>query len=301
MLLNNNASTFVPTTTFLFSSLNPSSAGQAVTFNAIVSSTSGMPPNGRPVTFYSYGTPEILGTALLSGGTASITTSSLPTGTTGVTALYSGEGRFGPSMSAPLQQVVKTTTKSVTSTALSSTLNPSIYGQTVTWTATVTASASGTPTGNVNFMWDGVYSLGTATLNRSGIATLIRSKVNANNYALTAVYKGDANNLGSSSTVLNQVIKPATSSTTLASSPNPSIMGQSVTFTATVTSPTVTATGPMTFTAGKTVLGTAQLAGGKAKFTTSTLAVGSTIVTATYNGDSNITKSLASVTQSVQQ
>jgi hypothetical protein len=260
-----------------------------------------MPPNGRPVTFYSYGTPEILGTALLSGGTASITTSSLPTGTTGVTALYSGEGRFGPSMSAPLQQVVKTTTKSVTSTALSSTLNPSIYGQTVTWTATVTASASGTPTGNVNFMWDGVYSLGTATLNRSGIATLIRSKVNANNYALTAVYKGDANNLGSSSTVLNQVIKPATSSTTLASSPNPSIMGQSVTFTATVTSPTVTATGPMTFTAGKTVLGTAQLAGGKAKFTTSTLAVGSTIVTATYNGDSNITKSLASVTQSVQQ
>ena len=301
VLLNNSGSTFVPTTTLLFSSLNPSSAGQAVTFNAIVSSISGIPPNGKPVTFYSYGTPEILGTALLSGGTASITTSSLPTGSPGVLALYSGDGRFGPSMSPVLQQVVKPTTKSVTSTVLASTLNPSIYGQKVTWTATVKTSASSTPTGNVNFMWDGVYSLGIATLNQSGIATLIRSQVNANSYALTAVYKGDANNLGSTSAPLNQVIEPATSLATITSSPNPSIQGETVMFIAAVTSPTTAVTGPVTFTAGKTLLGTAQLSKGKATFTTSTLAVGSTIVTATYYGDSNIAKSSASVKQVVQQ
>ena len=74
-----------------------------------------------------------------------------------------------------------------------------------------------------------------------------------------------------------------------------------MTFTPKITSPTVTATGPVTFTAGKTVLGTAQLSSEKAKFTTSTLAVGSTNVTVTYYGDSNIAKSSASVTQRVQQ
>ena len=99
--------------------------------------------------------------------------------------------------------------------------------------------------------------------------------------------------------MLSQVVTEATSAATLTSSPNPSTAGQSVTFTATITSPTVTATGPVTFTAGKTVLGTAQLADGKATFTISTLAVGTTTVTATYYGDSNITSSSASVTQTV--
>jgi len=47
-------------------------------------------------------------------------------------------------------------------------------------------------------------------------------------------------------------------------------------------------------------LGTAQLGGGKAKFTTSTLEVGSTTITATYHGDSNIAKSSASVIQNVK-
>ncbi|MGA9449614.1 MAG: Ig-like domain-containing protein, partial [Candidatus Sulfotelmatobacter sp.] len=65
--------------------------------------------------------------------------------------------------------------------------------------------------------------------------------------------------------------------------------------------PTVRPTGPVTFTAGKTVLGTAQLSNGRAKFTTSTLPVGSTTVTATYYGDSNIAESSALVIQKVQQ
>lgn len=57
----------------------------------------------------------------------------------------------------------------------------------------------------------------------------------------------------------------------------------------------------MPFAAGKTVPGTVELGGGKAKFTTTTLAAGATTVTATYNGDSNIAKSSAAVTQTVQQ
>ena len=186
-----------------------------------------------------------------------------------------------------------------TLTSLTSSLNPSIYGQKVAWTATVTSSGSITPTGKVNFTWG--YNIGSATLNASGVATLTRSNLNADSYPLTAVYVGDAANQSSTSPVFNQVVLQTTSSATLTSSPNPSMQGQAVTFTATISSPTVVPTGLVTFTAGKTVLGTAQLNGGKARFTISALAVGSTKVTATYYGNSNIAKSSASVTQTVHQ
>jgi hypothetical protein len=298
VLLNNTGSTVFQTTTLLLSSLNPSLAGQAVTLTAVASSAAGIPQGGE-VTFYYYEVPGIVGTASLSGGTASINTSSLPIGTSVITAIYRGSGQYGPSMSPALQQAVNPTTKSVTSTALASSLNPSIYGQKVTWTATVTTSGPATPTGKVNFKWDG-YSIGSATLNASGVATLSRPNLNVYTYPLTAVYAGDANNVGSTSAILNQVVKETTSTAALSSSANPSTDGQAVTFTATITSPTVTATGPVTFTAGKTVLGTAQLSNHKATFTTSTLAVGSTTVTATYSGDSNIAESSASVMQTVQ-
>jgi hypothetical protein len=189
--------------------------------------------------------------------------------------------------------------KSSTSTTLNSSLNPSTYGQKVTWTATVASSGSVIPTGKVKFTWS-IYTIGSSTLNSSGVATLTKSNLNADTYPLTAVYVGDAANLGSTSAVLNQVVLQTTSSATLTSSPNPSTQGQAVTFTATISSPTVVPTGPVTFTAGKTVLGTAQRSGGKAKFTISTLAVGSIKVTATYYGNSNIAKSSASVMQTVQ-
>jgi hypothetical protein len=187
-----------------------------------------------------------------------------------------------------------------TSTSLTSSLNPSIYGQKVTWTATVTSSGSITPTGKVRFTWSG-YTIGSATLNSSGLATLTKSNLNADSYPLTAVYSGDVNNLRSTSAIVNQVVTETTSAAKITSTPNPSTLGQAVTFTATITSPTVTPTGPVTFMVGTKILGTAQLSGGKAKFTISTLAVGSTKVTATYYGDSNIAKSSASVTQTVHQ
>jgi hypothetical protein len=299
VLLNNTGLALIPTATLLFSSLNPSFAGQAVTFSAFVSSTAGIPPDGGKVTFYLYGTSAVLGTGLLSAGQASVTASSLPTGTSGITAIYSGNGHFGPSMSPVLQQVVNATTKAVTSTILASSLNPSIYGQRVTLRARVSTLGSSKPRGTVNFQWS-VFSIGTATVNSSGVATLIRD-LNAATYPLVAVYSGDTSNLGSTSAVLHQVVEETTSAAMITASPNPSTLGQAVTFTAKVTSPTVVPTGPVTFTAGNTVLGTAQLRGGEATFETSTLVVGSTIIKATYYGDSNIAKSSASVTQTVQQ
>ncbi len=286
------------TTITLTSSANPSTSGQAVTLTASVNSSAGAPPNGETVTFNNGSV--VLGTASLGAGAASLTTSSLPTGIDTITATYSGDSTFASGMSPTLRQVVNSTKKSATATALVSNLNPSTYGQPVTWSATVTTSGSVVPTGNVTFMWSS-SAIGTATLNASGVATLTRSNLNADAYPLTAVYKGDAYNLGSMSPIVDQVIQQTTSSATLTSSPNPSTPGEAVTFTAKISSPTVKATGPVSFTAGKTVLGTVELSNGKATFTTSTLATGSTTVTVTFDGDSNIPGSSASVTQVVQQ
>jgi len=260
-----------------------------------VSSIVGIPPNGETLTFY-HGS-VLLGTAPLSGGFASLTISSLPAGPDSVTASYAGDGNFSASTSPGVRQVVNPTEKSATATTLVSSLNPSLYGEDITLTATVTTFGSVTPTGKVNFTWG--YNLGTATLNKDGQASLTISKLDADSFPLMAVYAGDSMNIGSTSSILNQVVTETTSAATLRSSPNPSAKGQAVTFKVTVSSPTVTPTGPVTFTAGKTILGTAQLKGGAASFTTAALAVGATSVTVTYYGDSNIAESSASVIQAV--
>ncbi|HVI11234.1 MAG TPA: Ig-like domain-containing protein [Candidatus Binatia bacterium] len=227
-------------------------------------------------------------------------TTALGIGTHQVTAAYeSGNPYLASSTSHELTQVVD---GYATSTTLTSTLNPSVYGQSVTWTATVTTSGPNPPTGSINFKWTlngQTFSIGAATLNANGVATLARSNLDADLYPITAVYPGDANNAGSDSPVLNQTIQPATSTAALTSTPNPSTVGQAVIFTATISSPTVRPTGPVTFAAGKSTLGTGQLSKGKATLTTSSLAAGSTMVTATFNGDSNIAASSASVVQAV--
>lgn len=187
-----------------------------------------------------------------------------------------------------------------TTTTLASSLNPSTYGQKIKLTAKVTTSSGSVPTGRVLFTY-GIYTIGSAKLNSSGVAMSTLSTLNADTFPLTAIYQGDTNNLGSTSPILNQVVNQATSSATLSSSPNPSNVGQAVTFTATIISPTTKPSGPVTFKAGKTSLGTVELTNGKAELTTSSLPAGSTKVTATYAGDSNIKGSSASVIQVVQQ
>jgi hypothetical protein len=98
--------TAAATTTVLASSLNPSAPGQAATFTATVSAVS--PATGTPtgtVTFNDGTT--MLGTAILSGGRATFSTSTLSTGTHSITAAYSGDTNFGGSTSLVLVQTVQ--------------------------------------------------------------------------------------------------------------------------------------------------------------------------------------------------
>jgi hypothetical protein len=94
--------------------------------------------------------------------------------------------------------------KNSTTTALSSSPNPSAYRQAVTFTATVT-SAGPTPTGKVKFM-DGTTTLNSVTLS-GGVATLTTSKLAVGTHPITAQYSGDADNNKSTSSVLDQVVQ----------------------------------------------------------------------------------------------
>lgn len=177
--------------------------------------------------------------------------------------------------------------------ALVITPNTSNFGQSVTMTATVSGKAPGgaTPSGTVAFVTSTELILGTATL-KNGVATLKTKALPGGIHpdVIYASYSGDATFAPSTVTV-NQVVFPAFTTTTLAASANPSILGQSVTFTATVAAiapGSGTPDGTVTFKDGTATLGTATLAGGKATFKTPGLAAGAHSITAAYGGDAVI-------------
>jgi hypothetical protein len=230
----------------------------------------------------------------LNAGVASLTTTVLSVGTHSLVAIYSGDAFSQKSKSPVLHQVVN---KVATTTVVTSSLNPSTYGQPVTLTATVSA-AGPAPTDTVTFK-NGSTSLGTGTL-VGGVAKITKSTLPSGTLPITASYNGNTASAKSTSPTLTQVVNKATSTTTITSSVNPCTVGQAVKFTATVKSPTVVPVGTVTFTVGTTTLGQVSLAGGKASLTTSVLPKGTTTVTATYNGTSNITGSSVSAVQTVK-
>jgi hypothetical protein len=184
-----------------------------------------------------------------------------------------------------------------TTTSLKAQLNPSTYGQAVTFIATVLSKRNIAPTGTVIFRNDG-KSIGKASLT-GGIASLMTKTLPVGALSITASYGGDPDSLKSTSSPLQQTVIQAVTTTTLTSTPNPSTLGQLVKFTATVKSATTIPTGTVTFTAGSTQIGIVTLSGGKASITTSTLPKGQATITAIYAGTANIVGSSGSVVQNV--
>ena len=271
-------SPYLSTVTSVSSSVNASTYGQSVTFTATISDTSGLVPTGS-VEFYDGSTDLGTGSILSGSGqsaTSTFTISTLGAGSHSITAVYTGTGVFDNSTGA-LSQTVN---QAGTTASVVSSVNPSEFGQSVTFTADVDAVApgAGVPTGQVTF-YDGTTAIDTATL-VNGSATFTTSTLAVGSHSIIVQYGGDSNFIGSNSTpALSQTVNLGGSQTSLQSSENPSIYGDSVTFTATV-SPTSTApglatpTGQVEFFDGSTLLDTETLSGGTASFTTSTLAVG---------------------------
>ena len=129
------------------------------------------------------------------------------------------------------------TARSATTTTLTSSANPSVFGESVTFTATVAPSPAGpiAPTGTVEFR-DGAALLGTGVLDGAnpGHATLTTSALAVGNHPIQASYVDDANYVGSSSAVLVQVVDKASVIVVVSSSANPSGFGEEVVFAADV-------------------------------------------------------------------
>jgi hypothetical protein len=177
--------------------------------------------------------------------------------------------------------------KANTVTVLSSSLNPSTFGQAVKFMASMTPNIA---TGSITFK-DGSTTLGTIGLS-SGSASINISALTVGSHNITAVYSGDTNDAASASSILTQNVGKAATTTTL----NFTKSGSTVNFTASVavTAPGAgSATGTVAFKDGTTTIGTATLSGGKATFSKSNLSGHS--ITAVYSGDGNFGTSTSNV------
>jgi Bacterial Ig-like domain (group 3)/Galactose oxidase, central domain/Kelch motif len=286
--------TNVVTKTTLDSSQNPSVYGQPVNFTATVTSASAASPDGS-VTFNDGST--LLGKVQLTGGSASFKAPSLSAGNHSIQAVYSGSDTFAGSTSPAINQVVSMLTPSISA---ASSPNPSTSGDPVTFIAHVTSS-DGTPQGTVDFL-DGTTLLKTIPLQDSE-ASYSTNALAPGSHAITAKYSGDGNYRSvTSSPPVNQIVVVKTQ-TAVTSSANPSVSGQIVNFTATVTATGSTPVGTVDFIVdSKIVASGVSVRQGQALYSTGQLSEGNHTVTAAYRPDpaSNFSGSTSpTITQSV--
>jgi Bacterial Ig-like domain (group 3) len=288
----------VTTTTTLTTSPNPSNGGQTVTMAATVTASNGRTPYGT-VRFLSGNT--IIGSVTLnSSAQAVLNYANLLSGTDSITAAYLGDGIYPASTSPAVSQVVNAVT---TATSLTSSLNPSTFGQPVTFTATVAATNGLIPTGNVQF-YNGTAYIGGATLNGAGLGALNYAGLNAGTLSITAKYLGAGVYPASASSALSQVVNTATTTTALTISPNPSSSGESIEMVATVTASNgKIAYGTVQFFNGNAIITGVDLGDtGQAVLDYANLPVGTHTITAKYLGNLDyVTSTSSAVNQVVDQ
>jgi hypothetical protein len=183
----------------LSSPSNPSYAGQSATFTALIQPSFKAGALGGSVVFSDGGVT--LGMASISHGQATLLAAPLTIGTHQITARYSGNSKYLPETSPVLTQKVVV---APTSTALTSSVNPSVHGRAITLRATISSAGPISPTGKVRFS-DGSVALGNATVN-AGVATLTKSTLAVGTHSITAEYFGDAVSAKSTSPILTQVV-----------------------------------------------------------------------------------------------
>ena len=264
-------------------SANPSSLNGRLTFTATVSSTAGTPTGA--VNFLD-GTTQLASIGL-TAGVATYASSSLALGSHSVTAVYSGDANFLGIASSPVpEQIV-----SITPTINWSPPLGIVYGTTLAGILNATASSGNAPVAG-SFVYTVTPSGGIASPATS--ATLLT----VGSYTLTATFTPtDTTDYSSASANSSLTVTKGTAKISLASSLNPVLLKNSVTLTATVSSPASTPTGTVSFYDGGTLLGiyeggilvgtTETLVQGAATYTTATLAAGTHSITVFYSGDMN--------------
>jgi ELWxxDGT repeat protein len=288
------------------SSTNPSAFGQAVTFTASIPVGPGDPTPTGTVDFAEGTTDLTPGGVNLTDGQATFSTSALGVGGHIISASYSGDSDYSPEFDAHAFQVVN---KNSTKISVLSGATSLVSGQSVAFVAIVsnTSGPFGAPTGSVQFKVDGT-NLGPPVTLVEGVAASISTQLSASAspHTVTATYTNtDGDFLGGSGSLIKAVAKDATS-LVLTASPNTSVFGQTVSFTATVSAMgpgSGTAAGAVDFKEDGTDLtpGGVTFSGGRATFSSSNLSVGAHTITATYSGDGNFIASSGSHTQAVNQ
>jgi hypothetical protein len=272
------------TTTKLASGLNPSVYGQNITITATVTAAHGGSVAGT-VTFYN-GANKLGTQTLNSSNQATFSSAALAGGSHSLKAVYAGNTSDVGSTSPVLTQVV---TSATTTTALTSSLNPSVYGQAVQLVAAITPVDGGTATGTVTFK-DGGVTLGKVSVGANNTATFSTTLLATASHSLTAVYGGSPSTSASTSPSVSQQVTIASTTAALSSTVNPSGWAEAVTITATITSAHGGAvTGTVTFKDGTTTVGTGTVtpATGAATYSNSALSLGTHTFTAVYSGDTN--------------
>lgn len=283
-----------PTATKLGASANPALAGTSVTFTATVEGTSGGPTPSGSVQFTSDG--GTLGAPVpLSGGSAQ-KAAELPVGSHTVEAVFEPDEQFETS-DAKLSEKVE---KAISATEVTSSKNPSAFGEAVAFTAHVSDSGSLAPTGAVQFELDGV-ALGAPVAVVGGTATSESiSTLSVASHEVLATYSGDEFVAGGKGKLTQSVGAEATA-TEVAASVNPSVFGQAVTFTATVSAQTGgIPTGAIAFLIDGDSACQGGLSGGSASCSPAEpLSPGEHDVRAEYAGDTDFSASHGVLTETV--
>jgi uncharacterized protein (TIGR03437 family) len=264
-----------------------------LTLNAVVTA---VPPGA--------GTPT--GTVQIASGASAPTTVALNNGMASVavapgtlTVTYFGDSNFNGSSSFTATAVPPASSSiSVTSSA-----NPSLPGQAVTFTARVSVSGGPAfaepPTGNVQF-FDGPKLLATVNLS-GGSASFTTSSLSAGPHSIVGSYSGDSTYPGDQGIVVQVVNVPV--NLTASVSPAAPVFGQTAVLTVNVTSGVTgfgSPTGRVTWF-DSTASGGSSVSSGTATFNLTPLAPGTYTVTLQFVGDTPWTSTTQSVTFTVAQ
>jgi hypothetical protein len=279
-----------PTTTVVTTSGSPSYYDAAVTFTATVKVTGDTAsaagtPDGT-VTFYDTDGTTKLGTGTLSSGMATFTYSKLTVGTHTLTAAYGGS-ETGLGYQSSFGTVSQEVDKDVTALELSSSQNPSVLGQPVTFTATASSSGE-TPSGTVTF-YDSGTQIGSGKLS-SGATSFTTSWLAVGTHTITATYDGDTTNTTATATLTPSQVVNTNTTTLTVTSLSPSIYyGKNVTFAVTASGASGTPTGAVSIYVDGVATYAGTLSSGAASITTTTLlSVGVHSIVAHYGGGDSI-------------
>ncbi|MDR3752059.1 MAG: Ig-like domain repeat protein [Terracidiphilus sp.] len=288
-----------------------SKVNDAVTFTAQlagVTMTPVVPAGTVSFTVNGSASPDCPAKTVDASGKATCTTSRLVTPSDTIAATYAGDANFTVATAGSATQTVSKTTPSV---SLASS-GPSHVNDSVTLTATLSGSVTPVaPTGTVSFTSNGNQITGCAAQPvdaTTHVATCTTTSLIVGSDAIGATYAGDANFATAGATPISQSVSKQTP-TVAVSSPGPSTVNDSVTFTATLsgTFTPLSPTGSVAFTLNGNPIAacSAQIVDATTHLATcsvNTLVAPSDAIGATYAGDSNFaTAGAAPFTQSVSK